>query len=116
MHSPTAIYEVRCPRCDVSFPVGTRKCIHCGNPTVGADRVAILESMLESSTAPPPDDGYSDLTEIPGTVFFPDQNERELETSDEPSSVGRSLIRSLGGFIWVVVLIGCTLARKCGGE
>jgi hypothetical protein len=114
MHSPTAIYEVRCPRCDVSFPVGTRNCIHCGNPTVGADRVAILESMLGSSTAP--DDEFSDLTENPSTVFFPDQSERELETSDEPSSVGRSLIRSLGGFIWVVVLIGFTLARNCGGE
>ena len=71
--------------------------------------------MLESSTAP--DDEFSDLTESPtSTVFFPDQSERELETSDEPSSVGRSLIRSLGGFIWVVVLIGFTLARNCGGE
>ncbi len=26
-------YEVRCPRCDVSFPVETKTCIHCGGPT-----------------------------------------------------------------------------------
>jgi hypothetical protein len=88
--------------------------MHCGNPTVGADKVALLDSMLQTSTAP--DDEFSDLTESPGPFVFPDHSERELETSDEPSSVGRSLIRSLGGFIWVVVLIGFTLARNCGGE
>ena len=48
--------------------------------------------------------------------FLPDQEDRELEMSDEPSSVGRSLIRSLGGLVWVIVLIGFTLARNCGGE
>ena len=48
--------------------------------------------------------------------FLPDQGDRELEMSDEPSSVGRSLIRSLGGLVWVIVLIGFTLARNCGGE
>lgn len=48
--------------------------------------------------------------------FLPDEEDRELEMSDEPSSVGRSLIRSLGGLVWVILLIGFTLARNCGGE
>lgn len=102
-------YEVRCPRCDVSFPVGTRKCIHCGGATGQPDKVAILESLVQTSTSPV--DEFSDPME-----FIPDQDERELEVSDEPSSVGRSLIRSLGGLVWVIVLIGFTLARNCGGE
>jgi hypothetical protein len=45
-----------------------------------------------------------------------DQSERDPEISDESPSAGRSLLRSLGGFFWVIVLIGFTLARSCGGE
>ncbi len=50
-------YEVRCPRCDVSFPVETRTCIHCGGPTAEAgaffamDDPAELVAPLESSGA-----------------------------------------------------------------
>jgi hypothetical protein len=28
-------YEVWCTRCDVSFPVGTKRCMHCGARPVG---------------------------------------------------------------------------------
>jgi hypothetical protein len=65
--------------------------------------------MLETSTAT--------AEEFPHPIeFLPDQEDRQLEMSDEPSSVGRSLIRSLGGLAWVILLIGFTLARNCGGE
>ena len=30
--TPVNPYEVRCTRCSVSFPVGTRVCMHCGQP------------------------------------------------------------------------------------
>lgn len=109
MYSPKSAYEVRCPRCDVSFPIGTRKCVHCGGPIGRSDGGAILESLVEPSAGPA--DEYLDPT-----LIIPDQDERELETSDEPSTIGRSLIRSLGGLVWVIVLIGFTLARNCGGE
>ncbi len=29
----SAAFEVRCDRCRVTFPLGTRRCIHCGGPT-----------------------------------------------------------------------------------
>ena len=29
----TTQYEVRCLRCNVSFPPGTRRCLHCGGRT-----------------------------------------------------------------------------------
>lgn len=25
-------YEVACPDCRVTFPIGTRQCVHCGGP------------------------------------------------------------------------------------
>jgi hypothetical protein len=42
------------------------------------------------------------------------QNDRELETSDPPNSVVRSLFRSFGGLLWVILLIGFSFARSCG--
>jgi ribosomal protein L37E len=30
--APNTPYEVSCTRCRVTFPVGTRTCIHCGQP------------------------------------------------------------------------------------
>jgi len=29
---PQTPYEVYCYRCHTSFPVGTRRCVHCGGP------------------------------------------------------------------------------------
>jgi len=83
--------------------------MHCGGPTGRPDGGVIAESWLPPSSAAA--DEYPDPL-----LAMPDQHERELEMSDPPSSIGRSLIRSLGGFVWVVVLIGFTLARNCGGD
>ena len=59
---------------------------------MGADRAAVLHSMLQTSAAEP--DEYAEPMEFSHAgEFIPDETERELETSDEPSSVGRSLIR-----------------------
>lgn len=83
--------------------------MHCGGPTGRLDRAAILESFVQSSTATP--------GEFPDPeLIVESQDEGEFENADEPSSIGRSLIRSLGGFVWVIVLIGFTLARNCASE
>ena len=80
--------------------------MHCGGPTGQLDRAAILEYFVRSSTAP--------ADEFPNPeMVVESQHEGELENAEEPSSIGRSLIRSLGGFVWVIVLIGFTLARNC---
>jgi hypothetical protein len=44
--TPINPYEVNCARCRVSFPVGTRVCIHCGQPIErpGAERVGVPRS------------------------------------------------------------------------
>jgi len=35
---------------------------------------------------------------------------------EETPSMGRTLLRTFGSLIWIVVLIAFTLARDCGGE
>lgn len=154
-------YEVRCPRCDVSFPVETRICIHCGGPTgqpgpiLRDERfdVAVRDhSVAVSSSAPTsdsmayryPNESATDSgAESPFSLGGPiggkaggpagrsvgdsirdaiaesgrgrkEPNDRELETSDPPSTVAGALLRSLGGFIWVILLIGFSIARSCG--
>ena len=113
LESPTKVYEVRCSRCDVSFPVETRRCIHCGGPTGGptgrADQILAIDSIGAAG-------------EMSGKVFMeptsamPELDERGLEVAEESKSPVRSLIRSLGGFVWIIVLVGFTLARTCGGN
>jgi len=152
-------YEVRCPRCDVSFPVGTRTCLHCGGATgkpgevvhdeslvfsdidhgVGSSGSAsVSESMShryrDSGPIEPVSEspfGIGDSSPIGGSAGTSigdairnavaqtgrgrdRENDRELETDEAPSSFVGGLIRSLGGLIWVILLIGFSLARSCG--
>jgi len=109
MKSVASPFEVRCHRCNVTFPIGTRQCIHCGGRIDQDDQSGILESIHEV------DPGRGGLSSKPIDVMADPGDSDEMD-SDAPSSVGASLIRSLGGFIWVIVLIGFTLARSCGGE
>jgi hypothetical protein len=109
MKFSTAPFEVRCAHCNVSFPVESRVCVHCGRAIHSRDEGGVLEPIVES--------GWEGVGESPDPIdVMSNPVEREVEVSDKPSSTGRSLIRSLGGFIWVIVLIGFTLARTCGGE
>ncbi len=121
-----SVYEVRCARCDVSFPVGTKKCIHCGGRTApglpggsrgverpsygesdGGSNEAILgPSPIEPTQESPFSIGDSGLGEAR-------PNDRDLEIPDSPSSLVGFLSRSLGGIIWVLILIGFALTRGC---
>lgn len=126
-------YEVRCSRCDVSFPVGTRKCIHCGGPT-GAPESLFNESSMDpasiqgagagvriepgarvGTSSEPIVAGRESPFSIGESGLGEDRpNPRELEMPDEPTSLARTLMRSLGGIVWILLLIGFTLARDCG--
>jgi len=128
MKSSASIFEVRCAHCDVTFPVETRRCIHCGRAIHRRDQLGVLTSIADSGTESGWESGWSgresggesDLetgARSPKPIdVMSNQVEQEGEVPDEPASIGRSIIRSLGGFIWVIVLIGFTLARNCGGN
>ena len=125
-------YEVRCPKCDVSFPVGTRTCVHCGGRTgkpVGfvsaenfdpeAQRLAAAarttdQRSLRYSSAPIEPAPESPFSIGESGLGEPVENDRDLEIPDEPTSIGRMIARSLGGIIWVILLIGFSIARDCG--
>ena len=92
------------------------------------DRLELVQSVVPSEFDPigPSSTGLMKMPS-PGPAehdtnsFFDlpefSSDEREIEELDEgPVSIGRSIIRGLGGFIWVIVLIGFTLARNCGGD
>jgi hypothetical protein len=132
MRSKPPAYEVRCPRCDVSFPAETRTCFHCGGPTgppsfFGSDAFeASLASSDYGTSGPTTAEAYGSMRdkmpiepsgESPfslGGGFEDDRaNERELEAEAPERSILGSLVQSLGGIIWVLLLIGFSLARSC---
>ncbi len=80
-------HEVRCLQCDVSFPVGTKRCLHCGG-RVGARK------------EPPP---------ARGRILF---DVEEAEEADE-SPVPRPIIRKTVASIWLLLALAASLYRVC---
>ena len=75
--------------------------------------IAESSAVQESSPFPESEEQNGDsLFRLP--KFGSD--DREIEVVEEPKSIGKSLIQGLGGFVWIIVLIGFTLVRNCGGE
>ena len=148
--SKASPYEVRCARCDVSFPVEAKTCMHCGGPTGKPGRFASASEGV-FSTGPNNDNNFgtgvligqsqphADPARAPfepseGSPFshgdaFDEEVYADARASgqlgggigvsdsaseEEETSVGRSLMNSLGGVIWVVLLVGFSLARSCG--
>jgi len=115
-------YEVRCARCDVSFPVETRRCIHCGGPTAASDApvgtgadfpgpIEVMRTGPSPATAAPsplPAPVSSDrLPPFPGPIG-------ESEPADEARpGLGATLLRSFGSLFWIIALIGFSIVRSC---
>ena len=144
MTASSSAFEVWCPRCDVSFPVETKRCVHCGGATTKTGRSRFDASAepsnyesdesrwshshddshyegdsghdgglsQESSAASEDGIGRDELFQLPDFGA----GESEAEVSNGPVSTLQSVIRSLGGFIWVIVFVAFTLVRNCVGE
>ncbi|HEY5657604.1 MAG TPA: hypothetical protein VIY27_07420 [Myxococcota bacterium] len=83
---PQTPFEVYCFNCRVTFPVGTRRCVHCGGP-IGRR-------------------GPTLGTQLP----------MELPAAEEDVPVEFSLGRRLGGLsLWALVALGAVLSRMCSG-
>jgi hypothetical protein len=83
-------FEVYCERCRVSFPIGARRCIHCGGPTTAS------RSNRSLRHAP---------------AVEPEPVEPEIE----PEVVQRRFI-SPTTLVWIVLIAAGYLYRACGGE
>jgi predicted amidophosphoribosyltransferase len=83
----TPLYEVYCNQCQVTFPAGNRRCLHCG-------------SRLQSDRA------SHDLV-------LPPEFEGEV-TADETGPKRRRGVSPVAG-IWLVLAVVITIVRSCSG-
>lgn len=90
--------EVRCPQCNVSFPVGTRRCLHCGGATVEPEVAAQIHAFRS---------GANPVIYAPQTAHEPGP----AEDADE-EAVRRRSPRSLT-VLWVLMLIAASIYRAC---
>jgi hypothetical protein len=82
---PQTPYEVYCFSCRVTFPVGTRRCTHCGAP-IGRRGPQVAQQLAAE---------------------FPVEEEAPAEFS-----VGR---RVGGLSLWILLALGAVLSRLCSG-
>ena len=78
-------YEVYCHPCRVTFPVGTRQCIHCGRP-IGTTGAPGAQPVGRGPAAP----------------------EDVLHEPQDPLNMARKL----GGVsLWVLIAVGAAISR-----
>lgn len=88
--SAPAPFEVHCDRCRVTFPVGTRRCIHCGGPTGVSARKPGLR--FEPMAAPP-----------------------EVPDESDPELAKHRFISPLT-LVWIALIAAGYLVRACSGQ
>ncbi len=101
-------YEVRCARCNVSFPPETRVCMHCGGRT-GPSIVEVPDQQPAFGEG-----GGSGISLRPAGGDAGNPFVSELEVDDDNPRLASSLMRSAGTLIWVALAILFTLMRACG--
>jgi hypothetical protein len=87
--------EVYCNRCHVSFPVGTRRCIHCGG------RLESVRRWTEDGPLPP------ELEFVP----HPEAHFEDIGEEEMPRRSGFSPLT----LVWVALLLAGYLYRACAG-
>lgn len=117
MKSQVQSYEVRCPRCDVSFAPETKKCIHCGGRTTAAGHVSI-HSLPQKQTdylsrATP--EAIEPESEGLFPVFTGPDADQGGESAEQGPGLGRSILGSMGSLIWIALIIAFSIfGRACG--
>ena len=87
IRSQSSPYEVYCPRCSVTFPVGQKHCIHCGG--------RVTKERLE-----------------PGEFAIPFDEMDEPSELQEEVGARRSPFSPLA-LIWLLLFVGGTIWRSC---
>jgi len=117
-------YEVRCPRCDVSFPVSTKRCLHCGGKT-GPSVTQIPEfhvSTGEGGGGNVPTRNVS----MGGFIRQASPASQDVHAEHAPTihpefemleeeEVGQrpSILRSMSTVIWIALAILFSVMRAC---
>ncbi|MBW2273843.1 MAG: hypothetical protein JRG96_11260 [Deltaproteobacteria bacterium] len=105
-------FEVRCHRCDVSYPVETKRCLYCGEkPSAGPPRIDLLdlrevENRAGEAIAERASPGF------PRPLESGQEQEAEVE---EEVSTRQALPRVLMSLVWVILLVVVSVYRACTG-
>lgn len=107
-------YEVRCPSCNVSFPTGTKKCIHCGGrtgPSHGPGAQMRAGFTNEAFDPSQPEQGI----QADEDLLRPLPVDGEPEEEPSPRS---GLLRSAITLVWILLAVGFSVVRACsdGGQ
>jgi hypothetical protein len=97
-------YEVYCEHCRVSFPVGTRSCIHCG-ARIGRPQPSRPIPARPASAQPAAGARPAGAVRRPASPPVLDEDEEELPT--------RSGVMSPMAILWVVLILGGAIYRAC---
>jgi hypothetical protein len=86
-------YEIRCHACEVSFPLGTRRCVHCGE-RLGRRRQRLIPSLDA------------------GEPWEAD----ELEEEAPAETATKRRFISPFTLMWLLAAIAVSIQRACAGE
>jgi hypothetical protein len=109
--TPHPAFEVYCHRCRVTFPVGARRCVHCGgpiekDPPLGApSRQARIAARMRAGPSPA----------APPELALPPVTEDEVDDDVLEGGFRRRGIFSPVALMWVVLAIAMTVYRACTG-
>ena len=108
--TPSAtVYEVRCHECDVSYPVGTKRCMYCGNrPGQRSLFTRDLAPDPLTDFAPLGDLATPEVSHVPSTLDYEEEDE-------EGTQRGGSVFRAFGNFTWIILFAVITIYRWCAG-
>ncbi len=108
-------YEVWCSACSVTFPTGTKRCLHCGART--------QPERLRASPRRSPEPEAEPLAAIPlvynqaGTVTATtDLPVRGAAVEPEEEPVRRSLLRAGMTVMWMILLAAGYAWRACSQQ
>jgi len=104
-------YEVRCARCDVTFPPEAKRCMHCGAPTQPSI-VTVPDAQPELRTSVSVHDASPASGDVGTHVIEPFDAQVDL---DDEEAMGRrpSVLRSLSTVIWVALAVIFSVMRVC---
>ena len=106
-------FQVYCHSCDVTFPTGTKTCLHCGGRTrlAGPSGGSLNRPAREMMAAP------LDLAnEVLAIQSLPDLPVSESALEPEAVPARRSLLRAGMTVLWMILLAAGYAWRACSQQ
>ena len=116
-----SFFEIRCDRCNVSFPPETKVCFHCGERLGPRRQVLDSAPTLEEAfkhlmpadpRAKKSDSDLLDAQRVSPDVAYESESIAEEEQEEGPRS---TKARLLGNFVWIALAVVFTVYRACNG-